>query len=191
MEWTPLLAVIVGSTGIIGAVAAAVQLSRRARLGRSIKAATKAAESVAGSSQTRELLQQAIEMDVLRLAAGSIITVSARSLMLHIAFLAAPVISFAVAAAGGALGLLESEAPWAVDPGVVTWMGIIMTFTWVVAVTSLMHQFTTVYRLREEWVSAAILAQSPPVRTPRMRSAAASWRAEQGPAIDAGRDTER
>ncbi|WP_449408810.1 hypothetical protein [Microbacterium maritypicum] len=71
MEWTPLLAVIVGSTGIIGAVAAAVQLSRRARLRRSIKAASKAAESVAESSQTRELLQQAIEMDTLRLAAGS------------------------------------------------------------------------------------------------------------------------
>lgn len=175
MEWTPLLAVILGSTGVIGAIAAAIQLSRRARLTRSIKAATKAAESVAESSRTRAALQQAIEMDTLRLAASSIITIRPGALTLHIAFLAAPVIAISGAALGQTLGIIQSKAPYEIDSVVLNWSGIIMMLIWLTVIVSLISQVTAVYRMREEWVAAAIVAQNPPVVTSRLQQTARLW----------------
>lgn len=183
MEWTPLLAVIVGSTGIVGAVAAAVQLSRRARLVRSIKAATKAAESVAESSQTRAVLQQAIEMDTLRLAAGSIITYPTRLLILHLGFVVAPIAAFAVSWIGASVGLLRTKAPYVIDPAIGEWTGIIISGVWVLAMGALMGQAAAVYQLREDWVASAILGQRPPVRPAQLRHAAASWQRTHGDAI--------
>lgn len=189
MEWTPLLAVIVGSTGLIGAVAAAVQLSRRARLMRSIKAATKAAESVAESSQTRAVLQQAIEMDTLRLAAGSIITYPTRLLILHLGLVVAPIAAFAASWIGGSLGILRTKAPFAFDPAIGEWTGIILSGVWLLAMGGLMGQVAAVYQLREEWVASAILGQRPPVRPVQLRNAAASWQRRHGDAIKRQQET--
>ena len=186
MEWTPLLAVIIGSTGIVGAIAAAVQLSRRARLTRSIKAATKVAESVAESSRTRAVLQQAIEMDTLRLAASSIITIHPGTLTLHIGFLVAPIIAFSGAALGQSVGVIRSDVPYEIDSTVLTWTGIIMTLIWLMAIVSLINQVTSVYRMREHWVAAEIVAQGPPVVTHRLVGIMRSWPAVAlaGPPID-------
>lgn len=73
-----LVASVVGSTGVIGVITASVQLSRRARLKRSIAAAREVAGAVVADSRTRRVLQQAIETDILRLAAMSMVTLNIR-----------------------------------------------------------------------------------------------------------------
>lgn len=84
-----------GTTGVIGVVTASVQLSRRARLRRSIAAARDASALLAPESPNRRVLQQAIEIDVLRLAAMSLIGFTARLRYLAIAFLVASLASMA------------------------------------------------------------------------------------------------
>lgn len=73
------LVAVLGSTGLIGILTASLQLSRRSRLKRSIQTATEIADSIAPGSLARKALQQAIETDVLRLAAMSMVELRART----------------------------------------------------------------------------------------------------------------
>lgn len=166
MEWIPVLVALIGSTGIIGALTAGLQLSRRARLRRSIRDNREALEAATDEQILRQTLQPAIDLDSLRLAATSIITLRARQWFIVWSSL----ITFA---AGIAMGLIARAI--GIDMTVITfgpslpreWTFLVLSMTVCLGLIGFLSLSFFLQSARERYV-AAQMAKAHEVDTPNV-----------------------
>lgn len=189
MELVPLAVAVLGSTGVIGILTATVQLTRRARLTRAISAAARIADQAAPGSSTRLVLQQAIEMDMLRLAAVSIIKIRGREPVVWTGILVLLSSSLIIVSVAATVGLIDAQVPpWAAwaptqDSVVRRWFVFAVMATYVAGIGAVLGMSLSLYRAREEFVTAAMLEQHPPVVTGKMRELARNWIEHVGPPL--------
>lgn len=167
MEFLPLFVALLGSTGVIGLLTLAIQFSRRARLARAIREGVKATAAVDEGSHSRRVLQQAIEMDVMRLAMTSI--VSLRPTFWYFFWGITIAVAVALASAGLAIMLevdLKGVIPMRSDTRTdALWIVIGLTaFMAYVAIGVLVVNWT-ILKQRERQVAAQIVKSSPEVVT--------------------------
>lgn len=170
-----LVASVIGSTGVIGVITASVQLSRRARLKRSIAAAREVADAVAADSRTRRVLQQAIETDILRLAAMSMVTLTVRVRLYAYTFIAALAASVVLSLVLWLMDIsISSLLPWVAEGDVTTTplstLSATAVFTFCLVVPGAILLDLDLQSNRERLVVASLIRTNGLVETPEMRS---------------------